>query len=218
MTALVRYTAADALRAQRWVAPTLVFLAAVALFNSDAGALLTTYADTTACLLPVAAWLTVAVVDGEDPVQTAIVTATVGSDILVRLVKLLTAYLACIPLIAVATAWPLVAGDYRDPLRPGQIAAGVAAHLIVALAGVAFGSVATKAVTRRTGWAVLLGVALCLADVTAWRDTPLRQILTAFDRDHPAHLAGSLATAAVETLAIAATFVGVAATIARRRS
>jgi len=83
--AIVRYVAADAMRSQRWVAPVLLFAAAVLIFNTDAGPLLSTYADTAACLLPVAAWLTVVIVNAEDPVLTDVSIVTVGSDVRFRL-------------------------------------------------------------------------------------------------------------------------------------
>jgi hypothetical protein len=138
VTALVRYVAADALRAERWAAPVLVFLAATASFNAGGGSALSCYGFTAAVLLPVALWLTVSVSNSEDPVQEAVTAVTVGSAARVRLAKLLTAALVCVVLGVVSLVWSPVAGN---PSSPRSALAGAVAHAVTIAAGVAFGAV-----------------------------------------------------------------------------
>jgi hypothetical protein len=218
MTGIVRYVAADAARSQRWVAPLLFFAAAVVIFNTDAGPLLTTYADTAACLLPVAAWLTVVVVNAEDPIQTDVSIVTVGNDIQFRLGKLVTAFLACAGLTAASVVAPLVAHDYPGSVTAGDVAAGVAGHLLVAVLGVAVGSLGARPVIRRSGWAFLVLSAACLADIVIPHAPPTRQLLVLFDEDAPHGLARSLTANGAETLVLATAVIAVALSITRRRS
>ena len=145
MTALVRYVAADALRAERWAAPVLVFLAATASFNAGGGSALSCYGFTAAVLLPVALWLTVSVSNSEDPVQEAVTAVTVGSAARVRLAKLLSAALVCAVLAVVSLVWSPVAGN---PSSPRSVLAGAVAHAVTIAAGVAFGAVLSR--TRRS--------------------------------------------------------------------
>jgi hypothetical protein len=217
MTALVRYLVADTLRAERWAAPALLFLAATAAFNAGGGSALSCYGFTAAVLLPVATWLTVVVRNGEDPVQVTITTVTVGSALRVQLATLLTAALGCVPLAAVALVWAPVAGN---PGSAGDVVAGVLAHAVTATAGGAFGAVLSRPVTDRLSWAVCGGTALVLLELAA-PVPPLRPLLVLLAADHPApfpELAGRLLLVAAETAALAAALVAVAYRIGRRRS
>jgi hypothetical protein len=212
-TALLRYLAADVLRSQRWVAPLLAFLGGVAVFNVGGGPLLTTYGDTATVLLPISVWLTVVVANSEDPMQAAVTAVTVGTDDRLRLGKLVTAWAACGLFTAVAVLWPLVVRSYTGTATAGDVAAGVAAHLLVALFGVGVGSLGMRAVLGRVGWTVLVAVALCLADILIPHAPPTRRILELFDDGN----AGGLAVVAPATAAISAALVAVSLGIARRR-
>lgn len=159
--ALVRYLVADVLRSQRWVAPLLAFLGGVAVFNVAGGPLLTTYADTATVLLPISVWLTVVVANAEDATQAAITAVTVGGHRRLRLAKLLTAWTGCGVLTVVAVLWPLIVRSYSGAAGTGDVAAGVAAHLLVALFGVGVGSLGMRAVLGRAGWTVLAAAVLC---------------------------------------------------------
>lgn len=212
--ALVQYLAADALRSQRWVAPLLAFLAGVAVFNVAGGPLLTTYADTATVLLPVSVWLTVVVANSEDPVQAGITAVTVGGDLRLRLVKLLTAWSACAVVTAVAVLWPLLARSYAGRATGGDVAAGVAAHLLVAAFGVAVGSLGMRGVLGRVGYTVLTAAALCLADVLVPHAPPTRRILELFDDG----AVGGLVPVALATAVLSVALIGASLVIARRRS
>lgn len=198
--ALLRYVGSDAARTQRWAAPLLVFLAATAAFDSPGGTALSCYAFSSAVLLPTAMWLTVGICNSEDPVQTAITVATVGSALRVRLAKLGLAYLACLLLTVLAVAWPVLS---HHPAGTGAVAAGAVAHLLDALAGVAFGALLSRPVLDRLGWAMAAGVAVCLVEFLVPAAPPARQLLTLLGGD-PAggRLGVGLAAIAAETVAL----------------
>lgn len=212
--ALVRYLAADVLRSQRWVAPLLAFLAGVTVFNVAGGPLLTTYADTATVLLPVSVWLTVVVVKSEDPVQAAITAVTVGSDLRLRLAKLVTAWTACAVITTVAVLWPLLARSYSGPATGGDVAAGITAHLLVALFGVGIGSLGMRGVLDRAGYTVLVATGVCLADILVPHAPPARRILELFDDG----AVGGLVPVAAATALLSVALLGTSLAIARRRS
>ena len=113
---------------------------------------------------------------------------------------------------------PLLAQDYPGRATVGDVAAGAAGHLLVALLGVAVGSLGGRAVIRRSGWAFLLAAAVCLADVAIPHAPPTRQLLVLFDEDTPHGLAQSLAANGAETLLVAAVLIALALFMARRRA
>ena len=72
MIALVRYVGRDTLRSQRWVAPLLCFGAIDAIIGAQSGSVLPSYAIGAAALLFITTWLTVVIVNNEDPIQQSI--------------------------------------------------------------------------------------------------------------------------------------------------
>jgi hypothetical protein len=216
--ALIRYIAADALRAERWAPPVFCFIVATAAFNAGGGPAVSCYGFAASVLFAVAVWLTVAVGNSEDPVQTAITVVTVGSALRVRLAKLGTSYLVCLLLAGIALAWPLV-GSHAATLA--AVVAGGVAQLLSALAGVAFGALLTRPVTNRLGLVVVVGVAACLAELAIPGAPPVRRLLTMFganDLPGPADVAGPLLLITIETLALSALLIAAAQAIARRRT
>ena len=218
MVALVRYLAADALRSQRWVAPLLVFLAGVAIFNMGAGPVLTTYADTATLLLPVGVWLTVVVANSEDPQQAGITAVTVGGLGRARVGKLLTALCGCGLLAMVALAWPFVAHSFSGQATVGDVAAGAAAHLCVAVFAVAVGSYGARAVLARAGLRVLWAALWCLGDVAVPHAPPTRRILEIFDHTRGTALVGPLTVVAAATAVLSAGLVAASSAVAARRA
>lgn len=212
--ALVRYLGADVLRSQRWVAPLLAFLGGVAIFNVGGGPLLTTYADTATVLLPVSVWLTVTVLNCEDPVQAAVTSVTVGGDTRLRLAKIATAWAGGAVLTTVAVLWPLVVHSYTGRATAADITAGGAAHLLVALFGAGVGSLGMRAVLGRAGWTVLVTTVLGLADILVPHAPPTRRILELFDDG----AVGGLVPVTLATVVLSAALVGTSLGIARRRS
>lgn len=216
MIALLRYLLADAVRAQRWVAPAVTFLAAIAVIDVGGGSALSCYGATSAALMAIALWLTIAIVSSEDPIQTAITVVIVGSPFRVQLAKLLTAYIGCLPLAFVGVLWPLVVGGHS--FNAAGIAAGLAAHLVTALTGVGFGALLSRPVMRHTAWAVLIGIMVCIAELAIPDFPPARQLLQVLGADHPHALGVSLVLIAMQAIALAAIAIVGAQRIARSRT
>ncbi len=215
--ALVRYLAADALRAERWVPPVVLFLVTTVAGTSVGGTALGCYGFSSTVLLPVALWLTVSVVNSQDPVQTAITTVTAGSALAVRIAELAVAYLVCLGLAAFAVLYPLLTSH---PAGRPELLAGVAGHLLTALAGVAFGSVLTRPLLSTPAWVVLSGVAVVLAELLVPGLPPFHPVGVLFSEVAPStgRLARSLVVAGIETAAGAVLLVGLGHALSRRRT
>ncbi len=216
MIALVRYVAADALRSQRWMAPLLCLLGIDAIILAGSGSVLPTYAVSAVSLLFVTTWLTVVIVNVEDPLQEAVTAVAAGGHGRVRIAKLVVAYLggSALALVALVAA-PLVTVDGASI---GNVAAGVGAHLVTILAGVAVGALCSRPVVTRTAWAVLAGFAVCLVDVVVPGFPPGRQLLELFGESHVHELALGLAGIAAETALLTIVLVAAAQRITRARN
>jgi hypothetical protein len=216
LPALLRYLAADALRAGRWVAPLALFLILTASGTAVGETALGSYGFSAAALFPVSLWLTIAVLNSEDPVQTAIVTVTVGNAFVVRLAKLALAYLGAQILTVIAVLWPLLTGQ---PASAADVLAGVLANLLSSLAGVAFGSLAGRPLLRAPTWAVTLGLAVFLVEILVPGFPPVRPIAVTFARGpDPSAVFGMLTLVAVQTVAGAAVLIGLGHWLAQRRT
>lgn len=214
MSALVRYLVSDALRGQRWIAPVLVFLAATGTLAAPGATVLPDYAATSVVLLPATLWLTVVVNNSEDPVQADITVVTAGGRTRVMLARLAVAFLGALPLVAVGLGWPLVVGSRASG---SALAVGAAAHLLTALAGVGLGALVSRPVVRRTGWAVLLGVGISIAEVVVPHCPPAGQLLSLLD-DPRHHLTSALLVLAGQTAALTVLAVLAAYRLARVRA
>jgi hypothetical protein len=216
--ALVRYVWSDAARSQRWLAPVLLFVTACALFNSDAGPMLTTYADTVACLFVASIWMTWVVTNSEDAVLASITAVTIGGPTRLRAMKLVTAFLSCSVLGLFATALPVVLHNHPDAATVGHVGAGFIGHLLAAGAGVGVGSLLMQSVIRRAGWAFLVATGAFLVEILVPNCPPVRQLLVLFNDDPPRHLASSLAVCGGETAVVVGVLVAGALWVARTRS
>jgi hypothetical protein len=215
LVALLRYLAADALKAGRWVPPMVLFLAVTVTGTAVGESALGGYGFTATALLPASMWLTIAVLNSEDPAQTAITAVAVGSPLLLRLAKLLLAYVGGQVLAAVAVLWPLLIGQ---PASAADVLAGVLAHLLSGLAGVAFGSLASRPLLRAPTWAVLIGITVFLLEILVPGFPPVRPIAVAFAGGPvSAAVFGMLAVVAAQTVTGAAVLIGLGHWLARRR-
>jgi hypothetical protein len=216
-TALLRYLAADALRSQRWAAPLLAFLAAVAIISpSNSAPLLPTLTMSAAALLPTSLWLTVVVNNSEDPVQTHITGVIVGAPQRVRRAKLATAYLGSVALALPAIAVVSVATS--DHVTLDAVAAGTLEHLTTALAGVSLGALVSRPVLTRTGWTVLAGTGVCLAELLVPHFPPVHALLAAFGDHAPPNPWPTVGFAAGQTVLLAGLAIAAAHTLSRART
>jgi hypothetical protein len=214
--ALIRYLARGVLRGQRWLAPVLVFLLVVVPGTAVGGTALSCYGFTAAVLLPVTLWLTVAVANDEDPVQTSITVVTVGSSLAVRLAKLVVAGLIAAVLGVFAVVWPLITAH---PADTADVLAGLAGQLLCLLAGVALGAVLVRPLVRRPAWVVLGGTALCLVEILVPGFPPVRPVATLLSADPGTRSAlwSGLGLAGIETLGLVAVLIGAGHWLALQR-
>jgi hypothetical protein len=210
--ALVRYSAADVLRSQRWVAPVLTFLAVEAVIAAGNGTVLPTYAVSAVALLFMTTWITVVTLNVEDPIQETVTAVAAGGRTAPRLAKMVVAYGFGLALAVVA----LVVS--ADGATIGHAGAGLGALLLGILAGVAIGALCSRPIVSRTAWAVIAGLTLCLVDALVPGLPPGRQLLENFDSDHVRDLASRLSVTALETVALVAVLVVASLRLARARA
>jgi len=157
--AVARYELRSLLLTQRWVAPFLIYVAFLAiLYAGPAGPGITVFAVTAFGLIPIAAFVTRALLHSEDDIARQVTVAAAGSRVRVQTAALL----ACAGLSAVlgivAVGWGVVADSklHAIPLIGG----GLALHLLFGATGVALGAVFSRPLIAPVGPAVLGIVAL----------------------------------------------------------
>lgn len=158
MTALVRYTAANFLLSQRFLPPMMLYLAVLFVFTgADSGPVLPVYAVCSAALFVCGTWLTILVVNAEDPAQRSITVVNADGAGRVLVAAVWVAFCACALLGAAGLTYPMVSGHHAFSVS--VLALGVLAELTSASTAIALGLVCSRLVIRRTGWAVLLALA-----------------------------------------------------------
>jgi hypothetical protein len=211
---MIRYQLALLGHSQRWLPPTFAFLLVLAILYTDPDApVVPELAISAGALTIVASWLTIALVDAEDPVQRLItrVHARRVSTVLGGVVG--SVLICCAALTALSLLWSAIRHG-GDPV--GLLGIGVLAHLATAGVGIAIGLPCSRLLIPRIGYTVLAAPA-ALVVVLLVRWIPLvNPMLRAMSGGTPATGAVLLAvvTSAV-LLAVSAVVVGV---LVRRRS
>ncbi|UQS21796.1 hypothetical protein L1857_02630 [Amycolatopsis thermalba] len=155
---MIRYQLALLAHSQRWLPPLLAYLILLGVLFSDAGSeTRPLYAVSAGALTVVACWLTIALVDAEDPTQRLITQVHAGrlSTVLsgiVGAVALCSAVLMVIPLVWAALVHP--------GFSAGVLVDGVVAHVACAAAGVAVGLPCSRLLLPRIGYTMLAALAL----------------------------------------------------------
>ena len=200
MLALLRYTLSDTFHAQRWVAPVLIMGVVDAVVSAQAGLVLPTYAIVATALLFLGTWLTVVIVNNEDPVQQTITETCAGNRAKVRLAKLLLSFALSVLLGFVTMVPPIFLSS--DGVRIKDVVAGACAQVIAALAAVGLGALCSRPVVRRHAWSVLLGFLVGLGTILIPNGVPSRQLLVLFDKTGQVALAIPILLIGLETLAL----------------
>lgn len=103
MIGLIRYTAATMLHSQRYLAPVLLFMAALGVSSSnDSGPLPPIYGLGAGTLFVCATWLTIALISIEDPAHRAIIVVSARHSGKVLLASVSVALISCLVLIVPA--------------------------------------------------------------------------------------------------------------------
>ncbi|WUJ70606.1 hypothetical protein OG809_36590 [Kribbella soli] len=185
MTALYRYLLTSVLLSQRYLPPTLIFLAAMAVgTTSDNGPLQSSYAFCVLAMLVCTTWLTVSIVNHEDPTQRQITVVTMGSSLRVLATTVAVVVTWCVPLLIIGLVYPIVTGNHV--VTAGTLAVGAAAQLGAALIGATIGLLCSRLVIRRIGIAMLTAAAAILAVLLLRWISPIRSIMTVLSNDKTA--------------------------------
>lgn len=216
MIALYRYVAADVTRSLRWVAPFLIFCLFDGILDAASGPVLPTYATSAALMFFLAIWVSVLVCTSESAVQEDITAVAVGSRTHVRIAKMAVAFAGCLLLSALAVAVPAIVTGARTPLE--VIIAGVIAHALTVLFGVALGTLCSRPIVEHAAWAVLVGALVGLCDIVIPNGPPIRQLLVLFNETAPHHLLALVSLIALESAVISFLIVVASLRIMRYRS
>ena len=177
MTALYRYLMASVLLSQRYLPPTLIFLAAMAVgTTSDNGPLQSSYAFCVLAMLVCTTWLTVSLVNHEDPTQHKITLVMIGSSLRVLAITVAVVLTWCVPLLVVGIVYPIVTG--KHVFAAGDLVVGAAAQLAAAMIGIAIGLLCSRLVIPRIGIAMLTAAGAILAVLLLRWISPIRPLMT----------------------------------------
>ncbi|MFI5611292.1 hypothetical protein [Amycolatopsis sp. NPDC051903] len=213
MLAVSRYYLALLGHSQRYLPALLAYLAlCVILYSDPTSPVLPLYGVSGGALVVVGCWLTIAVLDIEDPVQRLVTLSharsrgrTIGGAIV-------AVFGITVVLTVLTLAWSAVRTGHLDG---GGIGVGLPAHLACALLGIAIGLPCSRLLVGRIGWTVLAAV-LVLGVVLLAKWVPLvHPLLRALTSDEP-H-GGPLVLAVVTSvLALIVSAVGTGWLAARR--
>jgi hypothetical protein len=185
VSALYRYLLMSVLLSQRYLPPTLIFLAAMAVgTTSDNGPLQSSYSFCVLAMLVCTTWLTVSIMNHEDPTQRQITVVMVGSSLRVLAITVAVVVTWCVPLLIIGLAYPLVTG--KHVVTAGDLAVGAAAQLGAALVGAAIGLLCSRLVIRRIGIAMLTAAAAILLALLIRWISPIRPIMTVLSNEKTA--------------------------------
>jgi hypothetical protein len=215
MIALVRYVGRDTFRSQRWVAPLLCFGAIDAIIGAQTGSVLPSYAIGAAALLFITTWLTVVIINNEDPIQQSITEVCAGSQTKVRVSKLAVSLLIAVVLGVLGMIAPTIISSSTTTIN--EVIAGICAQVITAVMGVTFGAICSRPIIRRRSWSVLLGVLLGMATVLIPHGPPTRQLLVLFNETGHFSLGPPVLLIGIETLLLAGIVTAWSLRFARQR-
>lgn len=207
MGALIRYNLAALVHGQRYLAPLLLFIVALCVFTiNDQGPLTGSYVVCASSLLIAMCWLTVTIVNHEDPVRRAITIVTAGGSGRVLLAEIILALLIGAVLVGVGLAFPIFSGYHV--WTDADLGAGLLAQATAVCAGTAIGLVCSRLVIPRPGYSLLLALVTVIALPIAPGLPPINPMLKVLASGRPpgeqlAPLGGYLAVA-VGLLAVCA--------------
>ncbi|GAA5185227.1 hypothetical protein GCM10023322_28530 [Rugosimonospora acidiphila] len=184
MLALIRYALASLIHSQRYLAPALLYLVVLATFTiNDQGTLAGVYVVSAGALLVCGTWLTVTIVNLDDPVQRAITVSAAGRSRRVLAASVGLAVLVCVVLAGVGLVFPLLSGHHV--ITSAGLVTGAEAELACAFAGIAVGLLCSRLVVGRPGYSLILALGLVLA-LPLVRIPPINPMLRSMSGDGPA--------------------------------
>ncbi|MEV6905508.1 hypothetical protein [Amycolatopsis sp. NPDC051071] len=197
MLAMTRYYLALLGHSQRYLPAILAYLALnTVLYTDPKSPLLPQYGISAGSLLVVSCWLTIAMLDIEDPVQRLITFSHARRRRSVLGGATLAVFGCAVVLTLVTLAW---SGIRSGGFPIGTLAIGAATHLVCTLFGIAIGLPCSRLLIPRVGWSVLAAI-FALAAVLLVKWLPLANpLLRALTSQQPP--GGPLAVAVVAAIA-----------------
>lgn len=209
MIAVARYELRALLLTQRWVAPFLLFAAFLAiLYAGPAGPGITPFAVTSFGLIPIAAFVTRALLHAEDDIARQVTVAAAGSRVRVQVAALVAAAALAAALSLLGVAWGVAADSRLHALK--LIMGGLALHLLFGAVGVALGAVFSRPLTSPVGPAVL-GIVATTTLLLAIPVSPVSWAIRTLTHHQHQALAGPMAAPVTAVVVLAA--VGLAASL-----
>ncbi|AGM02631.1 hypothetical protein [Amycolatopsis keratiniphila] len=206
MLAMTRYYLALLGHSQRYLPAILAYIAVnTVLYTDPKSPLLPQYGISAGSLLVVSCWLTIAMLDVEDPVQRLVTFSHARRWRSVLGGATLAVFGCAVVLILVTVLW---SGLRTGGFTIGTFALGASAHALCALFGIAIGLPCSRLLVPRVGWSVLAAI-FALAAVLLVKWLPLANpLLRALASQQP--LTGPFiiaVVAAVSALLLSATAV-----------
>lgn len=197
MIALFRYTFSVLLHSQRYLPPTLLFLALMAILtSSDTGPILPLYAVSAGLVFVCSTWLTVSLINTEEPVSRAIVVVNSRDSRKVLAASVLVALAGSLFLTVIGLYYPLVSGKHT--VTGLDLFLGAEAQLTCAFVGIGVGLLTSRLVIGRPGYSLVVALALVMALLLVKWIPPVHPLLSLLDGNRqPAGLLAPVAGFAV---------------------
>ncbi|WP_410637752.1 hypothetical protein [Amycolatopsis sp. lyj-346] len=212
MLAMTRYYLALLGHSQRYLPALLAYLALCVILYADPNSPpLPLFGTSAGGLLVVSCWLTIALLDIEDPVQ-RLVTLSHARQWRRMITGAILTVLACsLVLTAITEVWSALKSFQ---IQPSALGIGLLAHLACAVLGIAIALPCSRLLVNRIGWTVLAAV-ITLFVVLLAKIPLVHPLLRALTDEKP--VGGPLALALVTSVAmLAASFFAVSALVHRR--
>jgi hypothetical protein len=153
VTALVRYSLSMLVRSQGYIAPFVLFCAAiVVLTTNDLGPLTNTYSACAMTLFICMLWFTIALINTEDRSQRSMTVIAAGGQRRVLVANVFAAGVICLGLTAVGLVYPILAGTHT--VTAPDLVVGGLAQIACGMAGIAAGLLCSRIVIPKAGYAV----------------------------------------------------------------
>jgi hypothetical protein len=210
--ALTRYYLALLGHSQRYLPALLAYLALCVILYADPSAPpLPLFGVSAGGLLVVSCWLTIALLDIEDPVQRLVTLSHARRWPRMITAAILTVLACALVLTVITELWSaLKTGQFH----PSALGIGLLAHLACSLTGIAIALPCSRLLVHRIGWTVLAAVVTLIVVLLA--KIPLvHPLLHALTDEEP--IGGPLTLALVTSVAVlTASFLAVSALVRRR--
>ena len=213
MLAMTRYYFVLLGHSQRYLPALLAYLALCVILYADPNSPpLPLFGVSAGGLLVVSCWLTIALLDIEDPVQ-RLVTLSHARHWLRLVTGAILTVLACSLVLTVITEVWSALKSFK--VQPSALGIGLLAHLACALLGIAIALPCSRLLVHRIGWTVLAAVVTLIVVLLA--KIPLvHPLLHALTDEEP--VAGPLALALGTSVALLAVSFFAVSALVRRRS